>query len=453
MTAPRPPAGSPPLSVRSRVSDLRLLTAEDEVPARFLGRWTNTGDEVVVSRHPDSTGSRTQAWRRWREADTSLVCELMHHARMHGCDYEVVRHHPGGTLRDLLRAGVAVPSTPVTRWVEQLVRAIAHLHTDLRLLHGAVTPDAIAVTDGRPRRVLLGGLGTARTIRAAAQLRPASSMHRWLERMGSDLDESALDTCDFRYLAPERVYGEWRTAGDYWSLGVVLLELLVGHYPFPVAADAEDKGRAEFRQFICTRHINAADYLGPAGVDLRLATLIDGLLTQAAQVRWGADEVLAWLDGDAPEVLRPVNQPAALTRSMPPEPALAPSSGPYAFLSYSRTNRPYAQRLKRHLEERHIAAWMDDQVRTGEPWRQVIDERVRRSAAVIVVMTPEAAGSRWVEREINEAEAHGRPVLPLLLDGARFSRLSDLQFENVVGGLMPSADFVERIRDHLRGGR
>jgi hypothetical protein len=61
-------------------------------------------------------------------------------------------------------------------------------------------------------------------------------------------------------------------------------------------------------------------------------------------------------------------------------------------------------------------------------------------------MTPSAEESRWVERELQEAEDEGKPVFPLLLAGRRFFRLNSTQFEDVRDGGMPSGSYVSRVR-------
>jgi hypothetical protein len=39
-----------------------------------------------------------------------------------------------------------------------------------------------------------------------------------------------------------------------------------------------------------------------------------------------------------------------------------------------------------------------------------------------------------------------KPIFPLLLDGRRFFRLSNLQYEDVTGARMPKPSFVARLR-------
>jgi len=55
----------------------------------------------------------------------------------------------------------------------------------------------------------------------------------------------------------------------------------------------------------------------------------------------------------------------------------------------------------------------------------------------IVIMSPNSRGSRWVEREILLAERNDvdKPIFLLLLAGDVWSRLADLQYENMNAGL------------------
>jgi hypothetical protein len=79
-----------------------------------------------------------------------------------------------------------------------------------------------------------------------------------------------------------------------------------------------------------------------------------------------------------------------------------------------------------------------------------LQEKIHNCGAVLVVMSPEADESVWVERELNEAEATNRPVFPLLLSGDRpLMRLNELQYEDVRSGTMPSNAFIEELRSTL----
>jgi hypothetical protein len=121
----------------------------------------------------------------------------------------------------------------------------------------------------------------------------------------------------------------------------------------------------------------------------------------------------------------------------------------HAFISYSHKNGPYVDRLAAFLTEAGIPVWFDKEIIDGDRWTTVIREQIDSCAAVVVVMTPEAERSDWVEREIARAQQLHRPILPLLLAGHHFFSLGNLQYSDVTGGAMPGATFVTRLRDHV----
>jgi hypothetical protein len=126
-------------------------------------------------------------------------------------------------------------------------------------------------------------------------------------------------------------------------------------------------------------------------------------------------------------------------------------TGGHVFISYSHgADAGYVRRLASYLRDAGLTVWFDHEIVSGDRWARVIRERIDSCAAFIVVMTPQADASRWVGREIAHAETLNKPVLPLLLEGRPFFSLSDVQYESVVGGVMPSAAFLGRLRTVVR---
>jgi F-box protein 11 len=116
------------------------------------------------------------------------------------------------------------------------------------------------------------------------------------------------------------------------------------------------------------------------------------------------------------------------------------------FISYSRSDQVYVDRLVTLLRGRGATVWFDDQVDPGSRWAAVIEAKIRDCTAMLVVMTPASEASGWVQREINEAEHWAKPIFPLLLEGDRvWFRLSDYQSEIVRTGSMPSEGFVDAV--------
>ena len=123
----------------------------------------------------------------------------------------------------------------------------------------------------------------------------------------------------------------------------------------------------------------------------------------------------------------------------------APTTTGHVFISYAREDQAYARELAADLRAHGLGVWMDDRIDFGDRWWQTIVQAVRASAAVIVVMTPAAEQSEWVEREVMLALDEDKPVFPLLLQGKRFPILITKQFANVSGGQMPPDSFYERL--------
>jgi Protein of unknown function (DUF3105)/TIR domain len=116
------------------------------------------------------------------------------------------------------------------------------------------------------------------------------------------------------------------------------------------------------------------------------------------------------------------------------------------FITFDRaTARPYVEGLARHLGAAGLPVWYDPHEGGDERWAQVA-ARIQSSSAFVVVMTPGAERSAWVTGEINYARQCGKPILPLLLDGAPFASLAGIPVEPVTGGTLPGPAFLAHLR-------
>ncbi len=138
----------------------------------------------------------------------------------------------------------------------------------------------------------------------------------------------------------------------------------------------------------------------------------------------------------------PEDQPRADRQGRKPD---TPTTTDHVFISYARHDQAYARQLAADLSAHGLGVWIDDRIDFGDRWWQTIVQAVRASAAFVVVMTPEAEQSEWVEREIMLALDEGKPVFPLLLRGKCFPIFNTKQFANVSAGQMPPDSFYERL--------
>jgi formylglycine-generating enzyme required for sulfatase activity len=120
------------------------------------------------------------------------------------------------------------------------------------------------------------------------------------------------------------------------------------------------------------------------------------------------------------------------------------------FISYARKDKGYTRKLADSLRKRGFEVWMNDHLESGDRRLRTIEQAVRDSAAVVVVMTPESRDSKWVEREILPAESEGKPIFPLLLRGRAFFLFMNKGYDDVTKGRMPPADFYERLEREVR---
>ncbi len=89
------------------------------------------------------------------------------------------------------------------------------------------------------------------------------------------------------------------------------------------------------------------------------------------------------------------------------------------FLSHSARDKRYADPLYDFLLRLGFKVWVDPNPRPGLEWRFEIDEVIRSSDAVLVVVTPHSAESIYVTYEWAWALANGIRVIPILFVPAR----------------------------------
>jgi hypothetical protein len=83
----------------------------------------------------------------------------------------------------------------------------------------------------------------------------------------------------------------------------------------------------------------------------------------------------------------------------------------HLFISYSKQDAEFARYLRGLLEAQGFRAWLDEaRIDPSARWWKTIEENIDACAAFLVVMSPAAADSDWVEREILRAESKKKPI-------------------------------------------
>ena len=92
------------------------------------------------------------------------------------------------------------------------------------------------------------------------------------------------------------------------------------------------------------------------------------------------------------------------------------------FISYSRRDQEFVTRLASDLDAQVAGVWFDQSaIQLGEKWHDEIMEGIRDCKAFILVLSPDAAESKYVREEINKALELGKTIFPIVYRPGRWS--------------------------------
>src|SRR5262249_44253636 len=158
--------------------------------------------------------------------------------------------------------------TSLERVVEELARAL-NAFSECGLRHRDLRAQAVLIRALDPLDLVVTNFGSAR-----------------LSEFDLDIVSPLEST---RYTAPEALAGGVAASSDWWSMGMILLELVTNGACF--------EGIHEQAFLI---HVLANGAPLPPNLDPRTDLLLRGLLARDRRQRWTWNEVHRWLDGEAP---------------------------------------------------------------------------------------------------------------------------------------------------------
>ena len=191
--------------------------------------------------------------------------------------WELMEHVEQGSLRQLLeREGPKLPEALIRDILRQLNNALASLHR-LSLEHRDLKPANVLVRSRTPLDLVLIDFGIASVVEATMHFTGKAQTIKYAppEALGSMVSDEDGNTVVIDH-----------TKWDYWSLGMMLVEMLRGKHPYE-GFDELIIGRE-----LLTQNVDdlTADVADPAW-----QKLCRGLLRRTPSARWDAEEVSKWL--------------------------------------------------------------------------------------------------------------------------------------------------------------
>lgn len=239
------------MPVHSGESDLRFAR-KDGVTGVF--KHYRRGIEPEVALYPSL-----------RALDAAHGLRLLDSGRHEERAFEIWEYLPLGTLGDI-SSDEKENHELVRHIVEELGRAL-HGLAQINLIHRDLKPANVLVRSREPLDLVLADFSTATVSEFDLQL--------------------AISRQTTRYAAPETIAGTCSMASDWWSLGVMVLEMLTAGRGF------EGVHERAFLLHLVTRGLQV-----PEDLPSEWQELLKGLLTRDPAQRWGWPQVERWLNGE-----------------------------------------------------------------------------------------------------------------------------------------------------------
>lgn len=180
--------------------------------------------------------------------------------------YEIQEYAPSGSFQEYIKKRGPFSEEFIKDFVILLSECVSELHSR-NVIHRDIKPANILVRKEEPFEMVLTDFGISSL--AVSQLH-----HTSLSRT-------------IAYSSPESMTGIISAASDYWAIGLIALELLIGRNPF---GGMDDKA---IMFTIATKTVPELEKIKGG-----FMPLLKGLLTRDPEKRWGRVQVSAWHSGE-----------------------------------------------------------------------------------------------------------------------------------------------------------
>ncbi len=225
-----------------------------------------SGDLLVLKYYRPKIEPKPEVVELLRSFSGRGAVRIIETGREAGRFYEIQEYAEHGTLFDYLQNNKKVAREFVIEFIKKADECLFEIHSK-NLIHRDIKPTNILIRKIDPPDIALTDFG----ISSVSEM----SLHQ------TNMNRTIL------YSSPESMSGVISRATDYWSLGMILLEMAAGKNPF----DGVDDRVVMFT--LATKNV-------PRVMELKseFSTMIKGLLTRNPKKRWGHEEIVSWLGGE-----------------------------------------------------------------------------------------------------------------------------------------------------------
>ena len=248
-------------------SELAVISGESDLflAVREVGASGAAGERAVFKHYRRGIEPEASLYPALRALDPDHGLRLLDAGRCDDRPFEIWEYLPLGTL-----GAIPAAERAAGEFVRQAVREIGgalHGLAQVQLIHRDLKPANVLVRSRSPLDLVLADFSTATVSEFDLQLTRTRQTTR--------------------YAAPETIAGTCSAASDWWSLGVIVLEMLTQGRGF------EGVHERAFLLHLVTRGLQV-----PADLPEEWRELLMGLLTREPARRWGWAEVRRWLGGE-----------------------------------------------------------------------------------------------------------------------------------------------------------
>ena len=85
------------------------------------------------------------------------------------------------------------------------------------------------------------------------------------------------------------------------------------------------------------------------------------------------------------------------------------------FISYSRIDSRFVDQLEGDLKKHGLSLWIDrSNLQGGQDWVEMIQSAIKGCQILILILSPDAVNSPWVQKEYRYALEQGKIVIPII---------------------------------------